>query len=132
MTESPAAVLRATAALIRERAQNATRGPWEFTVQRGLGGPCGDVLVPFRPDDPSDTAQTGLTRLAVLGTQDARDSEYIASMHPPVALAIAGALEQAGEVYDFCKARGYPEPRGDLYLAALEICRVYNRDGAAR
>lgn len=120
-------MLRATAATFRERAQNATPGPWEFTVEKGFGGPCGDVLVPFRPLDPSDTAKTGLTRLAVLGTQDARDSEYIASMHPPVALATAGLLDKAAEVYDFCQARGYAEPGGDLYLAALEICRAYNR-----
>lgn len=138
MSDSPSAVLRATAAAIRERAQNATQGRrWGVNSHAHLMKGCRCLSCEDEPwawevdviDGPACEDADGCCHVMHLRYADA---EHIASWDPVVAAAVAGLLEQAGDVYDFCHERGYAEPRGDLYLAALEICRAYNRDGAAR
>lgn len=80
--------MRRAAALLRERVEAATDGPWEV-IGGGeyVRGP--DILV--TPDDG--------------GVSDA-DAEFIAMMHPPVAVALAKVLglgadlqEMHGDVY---------------------------------
>lgn len=65
--------LRAAARLLRERAREATVGPWT---------PADDGLVWAEP--PGDP---------VCGAEQQDDADYIALMHPPVALALARALD---------------------------------------
>lgn len=91
MPETPAQKIRRAAALMRERAQAATRGPWRnhdgyvrdggyvATVLAGEGNETRPVAwIPSFSNQPAD-----------LDKQAWPDAIYIAAMHPGVALAIA-------------------------------------------
>lgn len=75
-----AELLRRAAKVLRERADAASAGPWE-------AHPDGLVWAE-RIGDP------------VSGSTEVEDAEYIALMHPPVALALADWLESAADVLD--------------------------------
>lgn len=125
----PSAVLRATATEIRERA-NAAFGPrWQVELVPDAED---DYLTPEVQDANGVTvAECTTFDLASPWAQGKHDAEHIASWDPVTALAVADLLDKAADVYDFGQARKYPEPRGNLYLAALEICAAYNRTGEA-
>jgi hypothetical protein len=88
-----AETLRRAASLMRERAGNASDGPWRSFVEGRdhLGGdsvicgPGADIYV--RLDAANRTTTTAWT-----GTQD-----HIASWHPAVALAVADWLDEVAE-----------------------------------
>lgn len=134
-TETPAAQLRAAAKLMRERAEKAsTRERWESEKHYDSL-----YLVDMKPslgpvdlDEPTDNS---------LGTDGAQpfenprifmagheQAEYIASMHPGVALAVADWLEaeadRAAEIDGFEDSAAYP-----LMLAgfrhSLAVARAY-------
>lgn len=72
--------LREAAALLRERAEETHDGPWDHVV--GASG---------------DTAWVERRNIeTVVETHDIGTSAYIATMHPPVALALADWLDTAG------------------------------------
>lgn len=107
---APAQELREAARLMRERAQAATKGPWEHPL---------DCEVTFGHQ------QQGNRHIATwIATTDAGDedtpaeenAEYIASMHPGVALAVAGWLDD--------EAAGY-----EVYDAETQAFRAGDRDG---
>lgn len=84
-------LLRRAAALMRERAEKVTTGPWEFRPRRGFQS---------MNDSPAtigfvDTA--GYFVMLREGTWATEcDMGYIASWHPAVALAVADWLDTAG------------------------------------
>jgi hypothetical protein len=82
-----AELLREAAALMRERAEAATAGPWECVLGEISAGNAADY---------TDVA------VAVIGPKgdDRQDdnAEHIASWHPAVALAVADWLEQESRV----------------------------------
>ncbi len=81
-----AELLRRAAQKLRKRAGAATPGPWQ-AVQYGKGwGVDGNV----RPADHAWVAEMKFG-------EERTDAEYIASMHPPVALALAGWLDFVAE-----------------------------------
>jgi hypothetical protein len=73
-------LLQRAAAKLREAAEAATRGPWD-NADDGL-------VWPERMGDP------------VSGSTEVEDAAYIALMHPPVAEALADALESASKLCD--------------------------------
>lgn len=123
--ESPATVIRRAAELWRKRARSATPGPWrashdhdDWYVTSGHGQVSAGVH-----DDP------GVTDL-VLIERDHRDAEYIASMHPLVALAVADLLEEVARQYDAppCDSPGGACGRCDRrddFNDALRLARAY-------
>ncbi len=123
MADSPADELRAAAALMRKRAKEATPGPWERPLdirhknsviaalpedERGewVGG-----VIPARFAShkgllgryAGQRERVGIVSAAIwsLGSfmrkRSGRDLDYIASMHPGVALAVADWLDSAAE-----------------------------------
>lgn len=115
MAESPSAVLRATAAEIRADVA---------TMHSEMGS-----NTYWRSGEPDPD------RVYTLGVENGLGGAagvLAGRFTPGVALAVADLLSTAADVYDFCQARRYPEPRGDLYLAALELCRVYNNRAGVR
>jgi hypothetical protein len=73
-------LLRRAAAKLREHAEAATPGPWKKDSGE-IYGPYGVWIgETLRVDDPNGTEA---------------DSDYIALLHPPVALALADLLETA-------------------------------------
>jgi hypothetical protein len=82
-----AEVLREAAALMRERAEAATEGPWSTYVD-----PHDDPIV---VDQYGLGVQSAVTYDVVCysGQVYSRDAEHIASWHPAAALAVADWLE---------------------------------------
>ena len=107
-----AEVLREAAALMRERAEAATRGPW-------LADPDAAYSVVMRPDRPGFNWD-GYNVCVVLEPEEGtfRDnSEHIASWHPAVALAVADWLDdEADEMGAVC---------GCTTARALAVARAY-------
>lgn len=88
--------LREAAALLRERAEAATPGPWAADVWpvRKRSPQTGRLLT----IDPADGTQGTVDLIptdGVYGVMEGADAVYIALMAPPVALALADWLDQA-------------------------------------
>ena len=79
-------VLRRAAALMRERAEGATPGPWERDGGWAFAAPA-----PESWEGPYLIGETYGTR---------NDAEHITSWHPAVALAVADLLDAHAETYD--------------------------------
>lgn len=83
-----AELLRRAAAKLREHAERATLAPWQAAEHEGEWSVDGDIK-------PADHAWLADMRF---GEQQA-DAEYIALMHPPVALALADWLDSEAQLY---------------------------------
>lgn len=121
----PAAELRAAAKLMRERAGRATAGPWE-TCQQGdcwlvMSSLFGQVATSAHEDEDADAV--------VIIERDHRDAEYVASMHPGVARAVADWLDAEAQKYDGLTAAFAGFLSGDAGLGdpdpALMAARAY-------
>ena len=114
----PSETLRHAAKLMRERAEAATPGPWEyrgdFDITHGY-----EINEHDRPvANWVATVLTGDDDLAEAGMQDP-NAAYIASMHPGVALAVAGWLDAAAGCG--CEPG---DDHGDLAAGALAVARA--------
>lgn len=102
-----AEMLREAAALMRKRAEAATDGPWRLAPGsdgQGWGSDTYDVGEAWRP----------------------ADVEYIAAMHPGVALALADLLEEEAEIVGLLERAGLPTRQEERVFA---IARAYLRRG---
>lgn len=113
---SPAEELREAARLMRERATAATEGPWTAWVMGSEG-----YLV-LRAT--GTIHERGRNRVARVGLKDwdsdKADAEYIAGMHPGVALALADWLDDRAEMADGVLYLDTPE---GLCCEAPSTCR---------
>jgi hypothetical protein len=93
--ESPA-LLRAAAATLREQSEAATPGLWQHMCLGSEG-----CLVLRRH---GTIRERGRGRVARFGQKDWQadhaDAEYVATMAPPVAAALAGLLDAAAQAWD--------------------------------
>lgn len=112
---SDVTILRRAASALRERAGNATPGPWEAdgTLPRW-------VLAPREEWDLGG----GLQRIAYMAMPYREErmwanADHIALMHPPVALALADWLDDEA-------ARGLGKPDN---VAAYAVARAVLREG---
>ncbi len=101
--------LRAAASLMRERAELAEHGPWTVEERPAISGlryshAASNMVV----NNQGNVADGGFRA----------DAEYIASMHPGVALAVARMLEELAEH----AAQG---SQGALVADGLDIARAY-------
>jgi hypothetical protein len=99
-TDTPAAQLRAAAKLLRERAEKATPGPWK----RMCLGSEGCLVI----RDHATIRERGRGRVAKFGLNDWQadhaDAEFVGSMDPVFAQAVADWLEAtATEADDLIK-----------------------------
>lgn len=106
-----AELLREAAALMRERADSATTGPWKFP-HRGFPG-----VVTSRAGNLWSSSGKG--RCGQINHEP--DAEHIASWHPAVALAVADLLDQ------FARAAIGTTSYGDLPFEdnVADIARAY-------
>jgi len=105
-------LLHHTAALIRERAQAATPGPWTLW-DRGVGWE-----IPELPDVHDGTTFTQA------------DATHIASWHPDVALAVADLLDEVAEdIAGAFSPNAYAEAN-EYARRALTVARAYLADPA--
>lgn len=108
------ATLRETARRMRERAEGATSGPWEFRARRGFQ---------MMHDNPATIGFTGgagyfvMLREGTWGTEG--DMTYVASWHPAVALAVADWLHLVAGLLE----QGFDENAETR--AALAVARAY-------
>lgn len=109
-----AEVLREAAALMRERAEAATPGPWEHL---------GDHLV--WPSDMGPAANDPI--LAMVGDAHAESAAHIASWHPSVTLAVADLLEAEAAAQEFDTGVGLSESEAASGIGtfALAVARAY-------
>ena len=98
---TPAERLRAAATRLREVAGDATPGPWVAGVRCVWGLHSDDEIVV-----DGDDGDGGVLREA--------DADYIAMMHPPVALALADWLDSEAAV------QGSMEPMANLISLTIE------------
>lgn len=84
--------LRQAAALMRERAEAATPGPWEV-----LWNAVAYVDTVADPSDP--TGQTPMQHPEKIADANQVDRAHIASWHPAVALAVADWLEAEAQAH---------------------------------
>jgi len=117
---SPAEELRAAAKLMRERAEAATAGPWTAWVMGSEG-----YLV-LRAG--GTVRERGRNRVGRFGLKDwdgdKADAEYVASMHPLVALAVADWLDIEAGILE----KGLPDP-GAGWAEARAVARAYLGEG---
>jgi hypothetical protein len=104
-----AEVLREAAALMRERAEAATPGPWSAADEHGLLGPdaspawCVSNMRPgFESMSPTEgyIGDVAETSLGFPEQRDQHNAEHIASWHPAVALAVADWLDDEAFMHD--------------------------------
>lgn len=106
---SPAEELRAAAVLLRQRATDATKGPWTTTANRSVWSNYGYVVA------------------SVSGRElwpSMHDSAYIATVDPLVGLALADLIESVESVYgnDFDAVAASPEhPLGPQLLVLARL-----------
>ena len=117
MNETPAEVIRRAAALMRERAEAATPGPWLGVTGMFKDGewPC----VITAKGDPKD-AETWLMGTGNGGANREADATHAGSWHPLVALAVARWLESLDGIE--WKESG---PATEELTHALKIARAY-------
>lgn len=110
-----AEVLRQAAALMRERAEAATTGPWRV----GAEGSEGSRVNPRTGDKREDSRWIASVNGRVQ-PEDGRNAQHIASWHPVVALAVADWLEQQAERHDALIADGGRglRPDGQAFVVA--------------
>jgi hypothetical protein len=114
----PSQELREAAKLMRERAEAATPGPW----CRGMGKWEGEQFAAVL--GPESSAASPGTWVTATGKRDSAqvspdvDTEYIASMHPAVALPLAGWLDEVA-------ADRHSSLPAWVESAALKIARAY-------
>ena len=123
MSETPAETIRRAAALMRERAEAAPKGPWR--MKRGhLGG---------HPQYISDPGGFTVAECWEDAETAPAASVHIASWHPLVALAVADWLEAEAVQYDELAASPYGA-EGAAFVAgdfggdvdpALKAARAY-------
>ena len=101
-----AELLREAAALMRERAEAATAGPWE--AEQGASGGWW-IEAPY----------TATIADIDIDHSVPADAEHIASWHPAVALEVAGFLDFAAAYAD------QPEPQSPTVQFACAIARAY-------
>jgi hypothetical protein len=115
-----AEILREAAALMRERAEAATEGPWRV----GAEGSEGSRVNPRTGDKREDSRWIASVNGRVQ-PEDGHNAAHIASWHPAVALAVADWLDATAADWDRSKA---PLPVSDVRLdarAALAAARAY-------
>lgn len=107
-------LLREAAALMRERAEKASRGPWRHESNLGK--------VPASVVHAAPGAIRGKDRdLPVTADTFGRDGAHIASWHPAVALAVADLLDERAKLWDVnvratqSPSRGVDDPPGIYY-----------------
>lgn len=114
VTETPSALLREAARIMRELAEAATPGPWIGHRIGLMGGRIGVVVA----QPPPHGAFVMVDR-----DNEARieDAKHIASWHPAVALAVADWLDEVVALIEF----GSELNRAGEVGAALDVARVY-------
>ena len=98
---APVEELRSAAVLLRQRATDATKGPWTMADLTGPGvttrewhvlGPEVDLVTPIpvetHTDDPREYARAEA------------DVTYVATVHPLVGLALADLLDRFASMYE--------------------------------
>ena len=110
-------LLRRAAALMRERAEGATPGPWH-DVKMGSEG---SVVL--------NDGVNILTGRKPATCREFADAEHIASWHPVVALAVADWLDALARAVERSGVAHYPEP-ASIHDAALAVARAYLGESA--
>lgn len=137
-------VLRKAAALMRERAEAATPGPWSAADEHGLldGAEPAWCVSNMRPGYEAMSPTEGYlgdvaeTSLGFHEARDQRNAEHIAGMHPAVALAVADWLDKAARDMQAVveDANAYGEQVRDLtrdFGPALNLARAYLGEATA-
>jgi hypothetical protein len=115
-----AETLRKAAALMRERAEKATPGPW---VPRGEGPDCWFVCSVTHGLVSTGVHEDPAVSDLVLTERDQRDAEHMAGMDPIVAVVVAEWLAAEARMTDL---RGNSS-EGHAFLA-VTVARAYLRE----
>lgn len=125
MSAQGAETLRRAAALMRERAEAATPGPWRHTDSEAANDVWnGGIVVVSTDGDPIANCEDEWYEPDPGEPAPVNDAEHIASWHPAVALAVADWLEAEAESHR-ADVVG-PFPSGCCRMSqALAVARAY-------
>lgn len=112
-----AETLRRAAALMRERAEAATSGPWSV-------GPYHQLTSVLTEDGGLTIASVGAPHHPFVRA----DADHIASWHPAVARAVADWLDRKAERAEDMWLTHGQQMRGPEWLDALAVARAYLGD----
>lgn len=125
---SDVAILRRAANLLRDKANAATPGPWSCANEHELLGPeadpawCISQMKPgYESMSPTDGYVGDLAEVWCDDRGSCPDGEYIALMHPPVALALADWLDDHADAFS-------QEVVIDLDGGAIDVARAVLRE----
>lgn len=155
---TPAEELRSAAKLMRERAEAATPGPWERPLDvrykdivgaplpegeegRYVSGIIPDHATGYSGRYKGQRERCGVVQCNTMSDgsfvrkRSGRDLDYIAGMHPLVALAVADFLDAAGNDADGAvMVNGEPDltwcDEPGTVVQALRVARAYLETGA--
>ena len=126
-TLTPAQELREAAKLMRERAEAATPGPWE----RPLDVRHKNFVMAALPERVSVVSAAIWSIGGFMRKRSGRDLDYIASMDPPVAEALADWLDVKAANLEHVEVVGH-HYRDHDYGYALKVARAYLGAGDAQ
>jgi hypothetical protein len=118
MAESPADEIRRAAALVREKAEAASPGPWH---EMCMGSEGCQVINDGHLRERKHVSFSGRKEWKA----DHADAEYVAGMDPLVALAVAGWLESLDGI-EWSEHHSY----SDELMYALKVARAYLGEAA--
>lgn len=116
--ESPAAMLRQAARLMREHAEAATKGPWRAVAGTWSGETFAAVVAP--EGDPAN-AETWLMATGRGSICQEADAKHAVFWHPGVSLAVADLLESAAGRIEENNVFGAKA----LVSYAVDVARIY-------
>lgn len=111
--------LRKAAALIRERANAATQGPWSLEQDWAVVASGSDSVIHGYYEGTCPACDEGITDTASVALQ-VEDAQHIASWHPAVALAVADWL-------DSVRAPDDPHTLAEAESKRCRLCAEYHR-----
>lgn len=100
---------------MRERAQEATRGPWVHEVSANSGHM---VMDGDSVSAPNEVAQC-------LHYTAALNADHIASWHPIVALAVAAWLDEAARMFESFQIEYGDDAAFRVFFFAIRVAAVY-------
>jgi hypothetical protein len=119
---TPAEELRAAAALLREKATEATDGPWE--IEYSYAGDRPQALFRMNPDHPDDVDEA----LGVGVMDEPADNVWVALMSPAMAEPMAAILETCARMaYLWAGTSGRPDAMSSESEAALAFARAITK-----
>ena len=127
-------LLRRAAKVLREHAEGASPAPWGHVDYHGYSGDpstfmgCGSIISMHPDTFGGDIAAPSGDCYPRGGYSSFEDMQYIALMHPPVALALAAVLDRVAETFKEDRGVEVQIRLREAYVEELALARAILRE----